>query len=311
MDLAKKLGLNNVTIDWEITPALTFTIFESWGSRVRVRSIDERYYYFFIDNWQQPAKLMLMERGVKYARVLAEIKAPQQLIDNCVLAQGQTTGLDKSYAINPELKDWLITNVLDADDDSAITLVASGVEVEDMEANLPRATDKHPELTQLILTPLSGEVAEAEVIALAAKQGFFDSKYNPGGSFTNYLVDNGDALTVTDLVTGTMWQRCGYDIQTIRGMQNTLAECNRQTYAGYNDWRLPGISEAMALFTPQANNKGLHIHACFSKAQPFIFLANANQRPPGGYWFADFKQGTVFWASGFNPGGFGRFCRTI
>ena len=31
----------------------------------------------------------------------------------------------------------------------------------------------------------------------------------------------------------------------------------------------------------------------------------------GGYWFVDFKQGRSYWASGTNPGGFGRACRKI
>lgn len=311
MNIGKKLGLNNISIDWDITPELTFTIFESWGSRVRVRSLAERYYYFFIDNWQQPAKLMLMERGVKYARVLAEIRAPQQMIDSCITDQGQTTGLDKSYAINAELKGWLIKNVLDSDDDSAVTLVASGLEVEDLILNLPRVGEEHPAVSPIFIEPMTGEITEDEVTALAIKHNFFDSKYNPDGTFANHLVDNGDGLTVTDLATGLMWQRGGYDICTIRGMQDTLTECNRETYAGYSDWRLPCIAEAMSLFEAQVNEKGLHLHPCFSKSQPFIFLANHKQRPPGGYWFADFKQGNVFWASGFNPGGFGRFCRSV
>ena len=36
------------SIDWEMTPELTFGTYESWGGRERVRNNDERIYYFFI-----------------------------------------------------------------------------------------------------------------------------------------------------------------------------------------------------------------------------------------------------------------------
>ena len=83
MGLFKKLGLGGtVSIEWNITPADTFGIFESWGGKDRVRSKNERFYYFYIDNWAHPAKLFLMERGIKFARVLARIDAPQEMIDS-------------------------------------------------------------------------------------------------------------------------------------------------------------------------------------------------------------------------------------
>jgi hypothetical protein len=122
-------------------------------------------------------------------------------------------------------------------------------------------------------------------------------------------VDNGDGLTVTDLVTGVMWQRGGCDITAIRQMHNHIQELNRQGFAGHSDWRLPTLEEAMALLEPARNASGLYLHPCFAAAQPFIFLAD--ERRPGGYWFIDFKQATVFWASGTIPGAFGRVCRTL
>ena len=77
MGLFKKLGLAvNSTIDWEMTPEYTFGTFESWGGKERVRSAKERIYYFFIDNWGDTPRLCLMERGIKHARVAAEITRP-------------------------------------------------------------------------------------------------------------------------------------------------------------------------------------------------------------------------------------------
>ena len=53
---------------------------------------------------------------------------------------------------------------------------------------------------------------------------------------------------------------------------------------------------------PTANAKGMHLHPCFSKEQPFIFT-NARRKPTG-YWFVDYSQGKSYWSSGTVPGGF-------
>lgn len=312
MNLFQKLavnGDNSPAIDWEITPALTFTIFESWGSRERIRSNRERFYYFFIDNNEQPATLCLMERGIKFARVLATIKAPQELIDRCVAGQGKTNSIDQSYAIDEALRQWLVANVIDADDDSKVIPVTSALVEEHMGVALPSREAPVPALTPVTLGNEAGELSEEELPLLIKRGNFFESRHNPNGSFPNYLVDNGDGRTVSDLVTGVMWQRGGCDLTSIRNMQATVKKLNQQKFAGFSDWRLPTVEEALSLMTPEQNGKGLHLHPCFSMAQPFIFLAA--QRKPGGYWFADFKQGVIFWASGTIPGGFGRVCRSI
>ena len=313
MGIFEQLGMaehDQAVIDWEITPALTFTIFESWGTKERViKSKNERYYYFYIDGWQTPGKLCLMERGIKHARVMAEVEAPQEMIDQCMAAQGSVIGLDRSYAVDENLQSWLSDNVLPVTIDAkGIKVLTNLADIEEMETGLPHPTDELPEFSRVRLPHSSGDVSDDQIPGLVRSYDFFDSKYNPQGGFSNYLVDNGDGLTVTDKVTGVMWQRHGSDLISIRQMQRHTAELNKKSFAGYSDWRLPSIEEAASLLEPSLNDKGLYLHPCFSKQQPFIFLDG--QRRPGGYWFIDCKQATVFWASGFNPGGFGRVCRT-
>lgn len=313
MGIFEKLGVANkaqATIDWDITPALTFTIFESWGSKERnVRTKSERYYYFYIDTWQEPAKVCLMERGIKHARVLAEIDAPRDLIQNCIAAQGKNAGLDRCYAVDDALKQWLNDNILTGDGGDKIKLVAATLETEELETGLPTKEEPLPALNRVALPAAATVVSEDEVPGLIRRYGFFDAKNNPEGRFATYLVDNGDGLTVTEQVTGVMWQRQGCDITSIRRLQAYIAEINRNGFAGYHDWRLPTLEEAMTLMQPTPSPKDQYIHPCFSHHQPFIFVAQ--QRLPGGYWFVDYKQATVFWASGTIPGGFGRLCRSV
>lgn len=313
MGFFKKLGLVGKvggTIDWDITPAYTFTMFESWGGKdERIRNNDERFYYFFIDAWEEPPKLCLMERAVKYARVLAWIDAPQDLIDQCVAEQGKSMSLDRSYAVNDALQHWLIKNVIETDDDSLVIPIVTELEKEALESGLPSAGEPLPELKKVQLRNESIGIVEDAVGAIIKKGNFFDSENNPGGNFGSYLLDNGDGLTVTDAVTGLMWQRGGCDITSIRKVRKYIEQLNKDNFGGFSDWRLPTMEEALSLSMPEMNDKGLYIHPCFSKDQPFIFVSD--WREPGGFWFMDYKQGTVFWASGTIPGGFGRVCRSI
>ena len=297
------------TIDWDIIPAETFAIFESWGGRIRISDNSEKFYYFFIENSTKPAQLCLMERGVKHAKVLARIDAPQEMIDHCVASQGKAISIDKSYAIDNSLKQWLIDHIIDGDDDFRVTPIIEKKEAESMESGLPGKNEPLPQLKQIALETEAKKIVDEQLSEVVKKHNFFETRLNPEGSFENYLIDNQDTLTVTDMKTGLMWQRGGCDICSIRKAREYIKKQNETNLAGHNNWRLPTIEEALSLMEPNKNDKGLYLHPCFSREQPFIFLAE--QRLPGGYWFCDYKQGTIFWASGTIPGGFGRLCRTV
>ncbi len=298
------------TIDWDMLPEETFGIFESWGGRIRIHNNNERFYYFYIDNNEKPAKLCLMERGVKHAKVLARIDAPQQMIDQAVASQGKCVCIDKSYAVDNALKEWLIDHIVEGDEHQRITPMSEEPKMaESMETGLPIKGEKVPDVDKISLYNKTAKLDDKQVADIIKLHNFYDSRYNKQGEFANYLVDNGDNLTVTDEITGLMWQRGGCDITSIRKIREYVKKQNKANFAGYNDWRLPTMEEALSLMEPQVNEKDIHLHPCFSKEEPFIFLSG--QRQPGGYWFCDYKQGTIFWASGTIPGGFGRLCRTV
>lgn len=308
MGLFKTLGLAvTCTIDWEMTPEYTFGTFESWGGKERVRSAKERTYYFFIDNWGDTPRLCLMERGIKHARVVAEILAPEEMVRKCVERQGRASIFEQSFAIDSALQQWLIANVLESEDDSRIIPLVPAGEQELQDTGLPGRGEALAAVSQVTLPGEPAEMTEEEVIALIAGANLYDGERNPGGSFTSSLVDNQDGLTVSDLATGLMWQREGLDIMSNRMLRQEVERLNRERFAGHGDWRLPSLAEALSLMLPAKNRHGQHLHPCFSPRQPFIFTAAT--RTPGGYWFVDYKQGRAFWASGTIPGGFARLCR--
>jgi len=296
-------------IDWEMSPELTFGTFESWGGRERVRNNDECVYYFFVDDWGDTPKLCLMERAVKHARVVAEIKAPLEMMRKCVDEQGYVARFEQSFAINDQIRDWLIRNVLDDGNSSLVIPVVEEKEIENMGPALPGKKKAGFSGTIVSLPVEPAFLQEEEVDALLRKWNFFESEQNPAGVFANTLINPGNDQTVIDLTTNLMWQRDGLEINSIRQMRKAIAEVNEKGLAGFHDWRMPTVEEAMSLMEPLQNSKGIYLHPCFSKNQPFIFVEA--RRKPGGYWFVDYKQGRLFWSSGTIPGGFGRLVRSL
>jgi hypothetical protein len=231
------------------------------------------------------------------------------MIDDCVAGQGKGL-IDKNYAIDALLADWLREKVVQADDPARLTLMETGTIEEPLDTSLPRRLENLPAgLAKVALRSTPAIILEEQLPEIVAAGNFFDIRANPRGRFVNALIDNGDRLTVTDLRTGIMWQRAGSDITNLRRVRENIKDLNLRRFAGYADWRLPTMEEAFSLLDPEVNGKGLHLHPCFSREQPFVFLAD--ERKPGGYWFMDFKQATVFWASGTIPGGFARVCRSV
>ncbi|HIP83448.1 MAG TPA: DUF1566 domain-containing protein, partial [Desulfocapsa sulfexigens] len=250
-----------------------------------------------------------MERGVKHARVVAEIRAPEQMLKDCVKSKGISSVFEKSYAINDEIKEWLISNVLQSDDTSAVIPLYKEQESEYMGPSLPLLTETEFKGEKVSLPVEHSFINDDEIADFMKKWNFYDGDFNTEGSFENSLVDPGDGRVVVDQRTSLMWQRAGLDITAIRSMKRKIEQLNKDGFAGFHDWRMPTMEEAMSLMDKEVNSKGIHLNLCFSKEQPFIFVAA--QRKPGGYWYVDYKHGRAFWSSGTIPGGFARLCRTV
>ncbi|MBM9520464.1 DUF1566 domain-containing protein [Desulforhopalus vacuolatus] len=297
-------------IDWEMNPSFSFGTYESWGGRERVRDNNECVYYFFIDGWGDEPKLCLMERAVKHACIIAEIEAPQKLLQDCVDGEGKVAIFEKSFTINQAVKDWLIKNVLSEEGVSDLVKpIVETVDIEEMGPPLPDASSVQLQ-GEVVTLPSAAQIINDEDIAGVIRKGnFFDRELNPEGRFENLFVAGESPEVAVDLRTGLMWEREGQDIHSIRTMRLNLERVNKEAFAGFSDWRLPSMEEALSLLEPERNMKGLYLHPCFHKMEAFVFV-NAT-RKPGGYWFVDFKQGRAFWSSGSIPGGFGRFVRTV
>lgn len=298
------------TIEWDMTPDLAFCTFSAKGLREELRKGDERVCYFFIDNWGNRPRLYLMERGTRYVHILAEITAPVDLLVNCIVHQGATPSARDNFPIDPTIKAWLRTNVIEPEQSPFVVPV---------DPEQPKDESPGAALPACGETGFSGELVDFstesdnfdddQIHRLICNWNFFDAVINPQGKFDNFLADGGDGRTVIDERTGLVWQRGGLDLSSKRTMKKNIAQLNCAGFAGSHDWRLPTLAEAMSLMESCPNEKGLYLHPCFSTEQPFIFVDA--RRKPTGYWFLDFRHGKIYWSSGSVPGGFARLCRHL
>jgi hypothetical protein len=311
MDLYERLGASPTTvraIDLEMTPDLAYRAFTCSGFHADQCKTSQRVLYCYVDNWGSMPKLLLMEQGVRHARVLARIEAPAELLRACVDNPHTTSMLRRLHAIDEPLRRWLHTNLLEADNPDCLLLCEDADPVEYLATGLPQAGQQIRDGEQVTLPDAPQMLDADQVEAEIARWDFFEARTNPNGRFVVALADRGDDLTVIDERTGLIWQRGGLDLASFRATALAIESLNRQGLAGGHDWRLPTLHEALSLLEPTQNDQGLHLHPCFSARQPFIYTTA--RRRPGGYWLVDFRQGRVFRGSGSSPGAFARLCRS-
>ncbi len=312
MDFFKQLGISETTvpgIDLEMTPDLAYRTFTCSGFHEEQCATKQRVLYCSIDAWEAEPKLLLMEQGVKFARVLARIKAPAAMVRACVANPESSSMLRRTHAIDQPLKLWLQTHLVEQEGMSCLELPAENTAMESCPIGLPLLGTFSYTGRRCLLPWEAQRFDEAQLEAEINTWNFFESQRRPQGVFANFLVDNGDDLTVTDEHTGLVWQRGGLELASLRTINLAVEQLCRLGFAGWHDWRLPSLHEAMSLMQPGKNGQGLYLHPCFSGEQPFIFTAARCH--PGGYWLVDYRQGRIFRGAGSSPGAFARLCRTV
>lgn len=123
--------------------------------------------------------------------------------------------------------------------------------------------------------------SDQDLQKMIKERNFFNSKINPGGHFPNALVDNGDG-TVTDKVTGLMWQKGGSPSEMpFYATGKYLDELNSSRFGGYGDWRLPTMDELCSLLEGTQNKSGKFMDNLFDPLKGNCWSADENQRYSG------------------------------
>ncbi len=115
----------------------------------------------------------------------------------------------------------------------------------------------------------------------------------------------GDKVVI-DYSTGLMWHQSGSDeymswlSENFFGLEYTsrwnkpeqwLKKLNEKGYAGYHDWRLPTLEEAVSLLESSKKNGDLHIDPLFSNQQRWIWTEDKYNA--GAVWAVTFDYGGV------------------
>lgn len=132
------------------------------------------------------------------------------------------------------------------------------------------------------------------VIDMLKDKGLYDSNWNNSASgFTNDYKSQNDGKVVFDHASGLVWQQSGSseDISYVEA-ENYIAQLNSDQFAGYSDWRLPTLEEAMSLMKPTAKSGGLHIDPVFDNTQRWIWTSDMNNVSLA--WLANFIIGSCY-----------------
>ena len=113
---------------------------------------------------------------------------------------------------------------------------------------------------------------------------------NPQGKgLTNDFIALHGGQVILDRATGLLWQQSdSSEYMTLADAQKYVDDLNRQKFAGYSDWRLPTLEEAMSLMEP-AKNRDLYIDAKFDAKQRWIWTSDIYSA--GRTWDVDFDDG--------------------
>ncbi len=140
-------------------------------------------------------------------------------------------------------------------------------------------------LQKLVLQELQLDTPENTV----KKFDFYDYFDGQGISNVFEMKDLAGYDVIIDHATRLMWQPSGSSTGiSFEDALAFIAKLNENQFAGFSDWRLPTIDEAMSLVEPQVIH-GLHIEPIFSPHQASI-------------WTADSKGDSAAWAVKYDSG---------
>jgi hypothetical protein len=121
---------------------------------------------------------------------------------------------------------------------------------------------------------------EQDIISVLKQQNLFSKSHNPKGLFRNSFTDNGDG-TITDKVTGLMWQKGGSPSEvTFYTAKKRVEELNEKRFGGHKDWRLPTVEELCSLLKAEPNNNNLHIDRVFDTVQSTCWSSDISAQAP-------------------------------
>lgn len=141
------------------------------------------------------------------------------------------------------------------------------------------------------------EVSQADVINVIRKHDLFEYSRNPEGfGFPHKYLEKeikGEKIIIDEL-TKLMWQQSGSEKNmSYRDAKKWIDEINKSGYAGFYDWRLPTLEEALSLLEKEKKNNKLYIDALFDKKQTSVWTSDV-QKNNYWTWVVNFNLGKCY-----------------
>jgi hypothetical protein len=123
----------------------------------------------------------------------------------------------------------------------------------------------------------STQLSNLIVHDMITKHAFYDGNRNPGSKGFSHQYKEWTAKghkVIRDYITGLIWQKSGSSKElNYDRAKMWVEELARKGYAGFHDWRLPTLEEAMSL-TALKVKRGLHIASLFDARQDIIWTSD-------------------------------------
>lgn len=144
---------------------------------------------------------------------------------------------------------------------------------------------------------LSGEAVKAmlkQYDFYCAERDWSKDWSNPQGKGTNHRYElQQQGKVVIDRATGLMWQQSGSPkSMSYENAKAYVTQLNKEGFAGFNNWRLPTLEEAMSLMEPKQLNGDFYIDSKFDETQSWIWTADTYSA--GRAWSVYFSYGHCF-----------------
>ena len=136
-----------------------------------------------------------------------------------------------------------------------------------------------------------------EAVEMLKKYNFYDHNRHPKGNGPSHKYKEQtiqeDKIIVDD-ASQLMWQQGGsFKSMNYESAEKWLVELNNNGFAGFNDWRLPTLEEAMSLMEPEKKNGDLYIDPVFDARQRWIWTADKVKGEPRA-WYVHFTYGSCY-----------------
>ncbi|KAA3657940.1 MAG: DUF1566 domain-containing protein [Calditrichaeota bacterium] len=158
----------------------------------------------------------------------------------------------------------------------------------------PKAQQKRGVQNRAVLSLRSqaiDKLSEDEVQQMLAKNNFYDSGKNESGSGIQHQYEKQySGKVVFDGATGLYWQQSGSS-KTInyKNAEKYVEQLNRNNFAGFSDWRLPTLEEAMSLMESTQKRSDLFVDPVFENTQQHFWTMDKSSA--GDVWVVGFSGG--------------------